>query len=154
MVGCLVGCSASWRQDLPLCGSILPLERLKVILHWLFGNLWVLCRGQHCNAPVPDDETQVQKVSMLGSPYHPEAGTPWKKLPQGHPVLFRTSCTVPLLLITPHSSWSWGDTSALRGGLGLKSGVQSSPAPAGDMPVTAPALHRTVPSLTRVHPAQ
>lgn len=35
----------------------------------------------------------------------------------------------------------------------LKFGVHSSPAPAGDMPVAAPALHRTVPSLTKVHPA-
>lgn len=65
----------------------------------------------------------------------------------------RSSCPVPLppnpssRCLVPGGCFCPGWV-----GSGLRLGVQSSPAPAGDVPLVPPAPCRTVPSLARVRP--
>ena len=80
MVGCLVGWLVSWLvgwsvgwlvgDKVCLSGEV---RGYPALVFWRPQG--AVQRGQHWTAPVPDDETEVQKVAMLGSPHQPVAET-------------------------------------------------------------------------------
>lgn len=69
LVGWLEAGCASLRQY-PTSGEV---RGCPVLVFWRLQG--AVQRGQRCNASVTDDETEVRKVSMLGSPHQPVAET-------------------------------------------------------------------------------